>query len=177
MSQLQGFPLVSQLTPITSDGRPSENAQFDCVPASIGAGILWYEHKSQWDSSINPDLLKDQAYGEALQNSGTAAIAYVPVVAKMGYTLSAIDGDPALLVQQAHEQLALQHPIIFTEPDPYVPSSYGWSHVCVFYADAPGELTALDPYIAKAVTRSDAEWQQMLLFNQIWILERSAMVP
>jgi GH24 family phage-related lysozyme (muramidase) len=172
MASLPNFPMVSQLTAITSDGRPSENAQYDCVPASIGAAILWFEGKHQWDASINPDLLKDKAYGEALRNSGTAASAYVPFCQSLGYKLFHIDGSPGTLIQEAHTELALGHPVVFTEPDPYVPASYGWSHVCVFFGEMPGELTCLDPYIGKPITRSDAEWQQMLMFNQIWVVER-----
>src|SRR5579885_1030791 len=172
MSILKNFPMVSQLTQVTSDGKPSENAQFDCVPASIAAGILWYEGKSQWDASINPDLLKDQAYGENWKNEGTAAARYVPVVAKMGYKLSPINDIPGALVTETHKQLQAGHPVIFTEPDPYVSASLGWTHVCVFFGEETGYLTALDPYIAKAIRRTDHEWRELLQYKQIWILEK-----
>lgn len=171
MSVLEGFPLVSQLTTMTSDGKPSENSQFDCVPASIGAALLWYLGKHQWDAEINPDKMKDQAYGDAY-HGGTAALAYVPFCAALGFRLYAVDSNPADLVAKAHQFLGEGKPVIFTEPDPYVPSSYGWSHVCVFYADAPGELTALDPYIGRPITHSDAEWTNLLLFNELWILDK-----
>lgn len=173
MAILQNFPLVSQLTSVTSDGRPSEDAQFDCVPASIGAGLLWYEGKSQWDTFINPDLLKDQAYGENWKNEGTAAARYVPVVAKMGYMLSAFNGIPGALVSEAHRQIQAGHPVIFTEPDPYVSASLGWTHVCVFFAEEAGYLMAMDPYIAKAIRRTDHEWTELLQDNQIWILSKN----
>lgn len=172
MTTLQNFPMVSQLTTVTSDGRVSEDAQFECVPASIGAAILWYEGKSQWDQNVNPDLLKDAAYGEAWRNMGTAASAYVGIVAKMGFKLWHFDGIPGALVSEVHKQLQSEHPVIFTEPDPYVSSSLGWSHVCVFKEEEPGYLTAMDPYIAKPVRRTDQEWTNLLQFNQIWILEK-----
>jgi len=172
MSVLQGFPLVSQLTQITSDGRVSENAPYDCVAASIGAAILWYEGKSQWDSSINPDLLKDAAYGENWKNQGTAASAYVAYVASLGYKLYSINGLVGQLPVLAHEYLAKNLPVIFTERDPYVPASYGWSHVCVWFSDSPGQLTALDPYIGRPITRSDQEWVTELIGNELWIVEK-----
>lgn len=172
MAVLKNFPIVSQLTNVTSDGRPSENAPYDCVAASIGASILWYQGKTQWDKDINPDLLKDKAYGESWKNAGTAASAYVDFCKSIGFKLYAINGNPGQLVTEAHKQLAQGHPVIFTEPDPYVSSSLGWSHVCVFYADGAGELTSMDPYIAKSITKSDQEWLNLLLFNQIWILEK-----
>ena len=171
MSVLANFPVVSQLTNITSDSRVSENAQYNCVPASIGACILWYEHKGQWDSTMNPDLLKDLAYGEAYRNDGTAAITYVPICQKLGYKLYAIDGNNAELVQKAHELIKANIPVIFTEPDPYS-SNPGDSHVCVFFGEGNGALSALDPYIAKSITRTDGVWQSMLLFGQIWAIER-----
>lgn len=164
--------MVSQLTAVTSDGRPSENAQEDCVPASIGAALLWYEGKSQWDTSINPDMLKDAAYGEAWRNDGTAASRYISICQQLGYHLYPVTGIPGALVTKAHEYLQAGVPVIFTEPDPYVSASLGWSHVCVFYAEEPGYLTALDPYIAKPVRRTDREWMELLQFNQIWILEK-----
>jgi hypothetical protein len=164
--------MVSQLTQITSDGRPSEDAQFDCVPASIGAGILYLLGKSQWDTAVNPDLLKDAAYGENWKNMGTAASAYVPICQKLGFNLRHLDGTPSALVSEAHNQLSTGHPVIFTEPDPYVSASLGWSHVCVFYSEAPGLLTAMDPYIARPVQRTDQEWEGLLEFNQIWVLEK-----
>lgn len=170
MAVLKGFPLVSQLSSVTSDGHVSENALFDCVPASIGAAILWYEGKTAWDDQINPDKLKDAAYGDAY-TGGTAAAAYIGVCKQLGYNLYPINGDAATLVQKSHEIIRSGKPVIFTEPDPYVPASYGWSHVCVFYAEAPGNLTALDPYIAAPVQRTDADWMNKLSFNQIWIIE------
>lgn len=172
MSVLEHFPMVSQLTAITSDGHPSENAQFDCVPASIGATLLWYMGKSQWDSDINPDRLKDSAVGQGVANMGTAASQYVPFVASLGYTLAPINGIPGQLVNIIHEQLARGMPVIITEPDPYVPSSYGWSHVCVAYADTSNTITVLDPYIGRPVTRSDNDWLNNLLFNQVWTIEK-----
>lgn len=172
MAVLKNFPIVSQLTETTSDGRPSENKQYDCVAASIGAAILYYQGKTQWDKDINPDRLKDAAYGETLRNSSTAAFKYVDFCKSIGFKLYAIGGNPGQLVTEAHKQLEQGHPVIFTEPDPYVSSSLGWSHVCVFYADSAGELTSMDPYIAKSITKSDQEWLNLLLFNQLWILEK-----
>jgi hypothetical protein len=170
MAVLAKFPMVSQLTATTSDGKPSNNAQMDCVPSSIGAVILWLQGKSQWDDAINPDKIKDAAYGEGY-TGGTAASAYVAFCKSLGFDLYSVDtASASQSVSSAHSLLAQNKAAIFTEKDPYVPASYGWSHVCVFYADAAGELTAMDPYIGKAVTKSDAEWEQVLLGNQLWLV-------
>ena len=170
MAILKAFPLVSQKTTTTSDGRPSENSLFDCVPASIGAALLWYQGKSSWDSSINPDRLKDAAYGENY-TGGTAAAAYTGICKQLGYNLYPINGSADQLLQKAHELIRSGKPVIITEPDPYVSTSLGWSHVCVLYAEAPGNLTAMDPFIAAPIQRSDSQWTALLEFNQIWVVE------
>lgn len=169
MTALPNFPHVSQLTSVTSDGQISENAAFDCVPASIGAAILYYQGKSAWDSEINPDRLKDAGVGQG-RTGGTAAADYIDFCRSLGYDLTAIHGTPEELTAAAHNQIQQGRPVVFTEPDPYVPASRNWSHVCVFHAETAGELTALDPYIARDVTRSDAEWQRLLQFGEIWVL-------
>ena len=171
MSTLQNFPMVSQKTTITSDGRPSEDALYECVAASIGAAILWYQKKAQWDQQINPDKLKDAAYGESYVGA-TSASAYVTFCKSLGFDLYPIGGSPGHLVDMAHHYLSEEKPVIFTEPDPYVSSSLGWSHVCVFYQDGDGYLVAMDPFIAQPVHRTNQEWLNLLQYNQIWILER-----
>jgi hypothetical protein len=171
MATLADFPIVSQRTPITSDGRPSENAPYDCVAASIGAMILWYQGKTQWDDQINPDRLKDAAYGEAYMG-GTDAARYVEFCKSLGFSLWVFKGENAVLVNEAHKQLQAGHPVMFTEPDPYVSASLGWTHVCVFYGETNGGLVALDPYIAKPISRTDGEWEVLLQYGAIWILEK-----
>lgn len=171
MPILKGFPLVSQLSNVTSDGNPPEDAQFSCVAASIGAAILYYQGKTQWDTDINPDRMKDAAMGQGY-TGGTAATAYVDFCKSLGYKLYPFDGNPGQLVSEIHRQLGLGHPVVVTVPDVYVPSSYGWSHVLCAYGDGNGTITCLDPYIAKPLTKSDQEWNNLLLFNQIWIVEK-----
>ncbi len=181
MTVLPNFPLVSQRTTITSDGRVSEDALYLCVPASIGAVMLWLEGKSQWDSTINPDLLKDKAYGESY-TGGTSASAYVQVVKSMGFALSSIDmPDSASTVATAHMLLKQNEPAIFTELDPYVDTSLDaykdWTHVCVFVGADAGGLVAMDPFIAQLVYKSDATWANLLRANQLWTVEKIMSLP
>lgn len=172
MAILKGFPLVSQQTQVTSDGKPSENYQQDCVAASIGAGILWYQGKGTWDTSINPDMLKDAAYGETYVG-GTAAKEYGAICKKLGYTLAPYNGIPGQLVTKIHQELEAGHPMVVTIPDPWVPSSYGWTHVIAPFSDEePGTITMLDVWPGKPVTKSDHEWTELLQDNQIWILTK-----
>lgn len=171
MVALQNFPVVSQLSNVTSDGRSSENSGFNCVPASIGAAILYYQGKTQWDETINPDHLKDLAYGEAYRNDGTDAEQYIPIVQKLGYKLYSVQGDNSKLVQLAHQYIQSGIPFLFTESDPYSRNP-GWSHVCVMHAERPGYLTCLDVYTAQNIERPDQSWETMFWFGAIWPVEK-----
>ncbi len=170
MSLLKNFPLVTQTTSISTDGT-SPNKASDCVPASIGATILWYQGKSQWDNEVNPDRLLDMAYPEGYQG-GTAAIKFVEACKQFGVRLTPIQGDNEGLVKEAHSHLTAGTPVIFTIVDPYMPASSGYTHVCVWYADGPGTLTAMDPWPGKPVTHSDAEWEAVMRFNEIWVASK-----
>jgi hypothetical protein len=169
MVALQGFPMVNQLTTVTGDGQPSENAQFDCVAASIDAACRYLLNQPE-TSVFNPDHFKDVAAGQSY-TGGTSASEYIAFCKSLGVQLWKFAGMPAILVNEAHKQLDAGHPVIFTEPDPYVSASLGWTHVCVFFAEGPGYLVALDPYIARPIRRTDQEWSNILLNNEIWVAE------
>jgi hypothetical protein len=167
--------MINQNTPITEDGRPNKDAPFECVATAILAGVMWLLGVSQLGGKFTPDYFKDTVYGESYYG-GTSAERYVGLCASLGVKLWAFNGMPAVLVSEAHKQLQQGHPVVFTEPDPYVSASLGWTHVCVFYSEEPGFLTALDPYIGRPVRRTDSEWTQLLQFQQIWILSKKEVV-
>jgi hypothetical protein len=175
MAILNNFPALSQLTSITTDGAPSEDAQLICVGASIGMGIQWYRGKNEWDTDINPDRLKDAADGQGYVGT-TAAISYVPFCEKLGFVLYSITDTPENLVQHIHQQIQAQHVVIVTVPDNYVSASLGWSHVLAMYGELGAGLLAMDPYplpgtnVGHTIHNSDAQWASLLRFNQIWVL-------
>jgi len=180
LSVLQNFPMVSQLTSVTGDNKPSENRLYDCVAASIDAACRYLLNKSE-DSVFNPDSFKDQAYGDTWIG-GTAAIKYIAFCKSLGVNLYPVQGSPQKLVALAHGYLAQEKPVIFTMPDSYS-SDPNMTHVCVFYADGPGYLVAMDPFPLPGVNsghpdrRTDAEWMNVLLFNEVWITERIDDMP
>ena len=168
MSALENFPMVNQQTPITSDGKVSENANLDCVAASICAGVMYLKGVTAVNTTYNPDRFKDAAYGQGYQG-GTDAPAYVAFCKSLGIDLFPITANPAQLVVLAHQYIAGGKPVVFTEPNPYGSNLY--THFCVFYAEDPGYLTCMDPFIAKPIRRTDQDWTQLLLNNRIWILQ------
>ena len=163
--------MISQLTQVTSDGLPNKDAPFECVSTSILASVMYLLGVKELGGKFTPDYFKDQTYGESYQG-GTSADRYVDLCKSFGVKLYPIDGTLTELIEQAHTTLARGVPVIFTEVDPYVPASYGWTHACVWYADSPGQLTALDPYIGRSVTKSDQEWLNVLAVNQLWLAEK-----
>ena len=175
MSVLANFPLISQTTKISTDGS-SPNAEFDCVPTSILAGLMYLNGITSLSTEWNPDKLLDMAYAEGY-TGGTSASAFVSACAKLGCKLSAIQGIPGKLVGDIHAHIQQDHPVIVTVPDIYVPASYGWTHVLCAYSETSGYITMLDPWPGKPTTKSDGEWANLLQFQQIWILERSEAMP
>lgn len=171
MTVLENFPIISQLTALTSDGLPNTDAPYECVSTSLLAGVMYLNGVKEMGGDFTPDYFKDQAYGEAYQG-GTSAMKYVDVCAHFGVQLTCFTGNPGALVDRLHQEIARDHPCVVTVPDVYVPSSYNWTHVLACYGEAADTLTMLDPYIAKPITRSNVDWQHLLLENQIWILSK-----
>lgn len=170
MSILANFPHVSQQTSITGDNKPSENALFDCVPASIAACILWYKGFLNWNVNINPDKLKDAAYNDAY-TGGTAASAYTAICKSMGFNLYPIENaSPYAAVAKAHSLIQSGLPVIFTQQDDYS-TNRNFTHVCVFFAEGSGNLTALDCFPTPngaIIQYSDSVWASRLRSTEIW---------
>lgn len=175
MSVLANFPMVSQKTTITGDGQLSEDALYECVAASIDAACRYLLGQPE-NSVFNPDDFKDHGAGQGYVGA-TAAKEYVEFCASLGVRLYAEQGNPGHLVELAHQFLADGKPVIFTEPDPYVSASLGWSHVCVWMPNEKisDPLVAMDPFIARSIRRTDQEWLNLVLNNEIWILEKAVM--
>lgn len=160
-------PLLNQRTTTRSDGSRDPNADFDCVPESLSAGI-----ECLTGTFVPGGVLKERVYGRSYQG-GTAASAYIDMCAEYGVRLYALDADPRTLVADVHQKLAQGDPVVFTEPDPYAPSHPDWTHVCVFFKDEPvGTLSAMDPFGGWVNTQSDDTWVHTLLDHEIWIMEK-----
>jgi len=167
---LVDFPFKNQNSTVLQDGSKDANGAFDCVPTSIAAGMQYLTGQS-----FEGGILKEIVYGSAW-SGGQAANAYVQYCSHWNVHLYPVDGSPTTLIDQAHAHLQAGHPLLFTIDDPYVntslPQYEGWTHVIVLYGENPGYLSAMDPFIAKTVTKTDAAWQRDMRENEIWILER-----
>lgn len=166
MSIQLDVPIVSQLTSITTDGKPSENREDDCVAAGICMLAMYLKGVHTIGGIYTPDNFKDKSAGQGYVGF-TAAVQYIAYCAALGVRLYHQDGSQAQLIQDVRTNLSIsQQPTIFTEPDPYMQGNF--SHVCIFIGDTGHSLVAIDPFIAKTVERSYSEWQGMLQFEQVW---------
>ncbi len=168
MAQLD-FPVVAQQTTTTTDNQPSENALFDCVPASLGAMVLYYQKKDAWTKDTNPDVFKDKVYGQGYTDT-MVPDEFVQFLNGMGYNLKEIKGTNTFLVSEVHRLLKLGIPVGFTMPDPY-DSTPGATHFSVFCGEGSGTLTHMDVFVAEKFTNPDSYWKMNLQFGSIWTLE------
>jgi hypothetical protein len=165
--ELVHFPMKSQRTE-----DPSQvNEEYDCVATSLAACIQFLTGAATTGSE-----LKNSVYGVSYVGA-TVISDYSAEVAKRGVLLNTIGGTPRELLQTIRNELALGHPVVASEIDPYVDASLGWSHMIAFYACSATGLTAMDPYIAQPVTKDDAAWVSVLKYNEVWPLTRKEAAP
>lgn len=185
LAVLPNFPFGDQRTEKTADGRPPENADFDCVPESFAKAIQYYD-----GGYVSGDELKDAEYGETYKNSGTALARYVDNatdLARAKYHVTAVpfnDTNTIDLVGRVHTWLRQGYPVIATIPSQWS-NSYsmtalakpGFStHVIVFYEEIDGGLGAMNPWGGFEHRGSDAYWQGRLCYGQVWAVVKENVV-
>lgn len=181
VTTLPNFPHKDQRSEATSDGRPPENGNYDCVPTSFAAAIQYFD-----GGYVNGDELKDDSYGEAYANAGTAMSQYVDSPSRRAravyhVTADAENGDPGALVALIHSGVAGGFPVIATIPSAWgsTRAQLGWSdpanpggftHVVAFFAEDGGAhtLTAMNPWGGFDHSGSDQYWADRLCMNQVW---------
>ncbi|MGZ3640315.1 MAG: C39 family peptidase, partial [Ktedonobacterales bacterium] len=171
---LPHFPLIDQRHESTVDGYPDENANWNCVPASLAAGLTYLTGK-QFDG----DQLKDAVYGQGYRGA-QAARTYVAYCARQGLALAPYDtGDSAALVARIHTELQRGHPVVLTMPsqwgippaDPLHPS--GSTHVGIACGYGPGMLRVMNPWGGFWHDGTDVYWRARLCYGEIWILSKT----
>jgi hypothetical protein len=160
------FPVINQRITTLSDGTLDPNRDWDCVPECL-AGCLEYYLKKHFEGGV----LKELTYGRNYRG-GTDAHAYVSLMAHYGVKLYPIDDAPNKLVIVAHQHIKAGHPIIITEPDPYMPAGSGYTHVIVLDEEHAGGVFAMDPFIAREVGFTDAGLAAHMAVNEVWIAEK-----
>ena len=161
---LKNFPNGNQRFTRRSDNTIDINADLDCVQQCIADALTWFTGKL-----FQAGVIKQTLYGYNYQG-GTDAHADVGYCAHFGVKLYPIDASAPTLIADIHQQIQQQHPVIITQPDPYMPPGSGWTHCIIMCEEGPGYLVANDPFIAAQITKKDSEWAQDLAVNEIWVL-------
>lgn len=159
--ELANFPMKSQLADIWEVDR-----EFTCVPTSIAA-CLQYLTGQSFDGAA----IKDQIYGASYQGP-TDPSQYVAYCLQHNVVMYVLNGNNAQLIGIIQQQLALNHPVLLTESDPYADPSLGFTHVVAAFKCDSGTITVMDPFIGRPLVKSNAQWQQDLRSNQVWVLEK-----
>lgn len=174
-------PLLDQLHDITTDGFPAENADMDCVPTSIAAGLMGLLPGRTFDGDGVLDAVP--AYGEGY-TGGTAAINYVAFCGSLGVSLSPVDASNSdTLVADVHTLLHQGKPVLVTIPGQWNNSAFSGanpgpvSHVCCCAGDGPGEVRMMNPWGGFWHDVTDAWLARQLCYGQIWPMEKIAMLP
>lgn len=175
--ELPAFPQLNQLHDVTSDGRPEENASWDCVPTSIAAGLTYLTGKS-----FNGDELHDAVYQEGTLG-GEDAAHYVAYCAQQGVTLAPFNGTPAQLVTEIHTEVSDGHPVVLTMPSQWgtpaaqLPANHT-THVGIAYGIGLGMIRVMNPWIAPTPhDGTDAYWAARLEYNQVWVMRATNAAP
>lgn len=185
MAVLVSFPMQDQLREPTEDGRPSENASYNCVATSTAAACRWLT--GVWHSG---DRLKDAIYGEAWRNSGTAERDYVGLVAKLYAPKRVVvtrrpAANQAALIGVIRASIKAGHPILISMPSawripPRDPMHPGSSHCgCVYQIDDSddGYMTVMNPWRGWADRRPVKVWRSLLCYNEGWELSLAGAAP
>ncbi|HLZ24408.1 MAG TPA: hypothetical protein VKQ30_20025 [Ktedonobacterales bacterium] len=166
---LPGFPLVSQLHEPTMDRFPDENANWNCVAASLSAGLM-YLLKRPFDG----DEIKDAVYGQGYTGA-QAAVRYVAYCASQGVALAPYNNASGCgLVAHIHNELLAIRPVVLTmpsqwgipPPDPLHPA--GSTHVGIAAGWGSGWLRIMNPWGGFWHDGDDAYWAARLCFGQVW---------
>src|SRR5712691_5920449 len=160
------FPTINQRITTLSDGTRDPNADWDCVP-ECDAGILEFYLSKPFQGGV----LKELVYGRNYRG-GTDEHAYVALMAHYGVKVYPVDDTPENLVVLAHRHIMAGHPVIITEPDPYMPARSGYTHVVVLFEEMPGGVTLMDPYAAHEIPLTDAQVATHLAIHEVWIAEK-----
>ena len=176
-------PIIDQRAQVGADGRPPEDGNMDCVPASLASMAAALLRTPQ-----NADAYHDDVYGQGyvgLQNPQL----YVPYLAAKGLKLIAYTGTPADLLARALATIRSGKPVLLSIPSDWndnpptsqfahmvagcdVDSTHGtdWDHLT---------LTAMNPWTAAYQTQTLNWWQErlaMCAYKAMWVMEGGSSV-
>lgn len=165
-------PVKDQRSEKTTDGRPPEDGNMDCVPTSLAAMC-----QALTGRFTSGDDLHDRVYGQGYVGLQDPA-RFASLLDTLGVTMMRVGGDPAALVARAAEEIAAGHPVLLSIPSDWgdEPPHSQYAHM-VAGCDVPNAntLTAMNPWGGFYQTQSRAWWAERLAhcsYSGIWVLAK-----
>ena len=166
-------PIVDQRHEVGSDGRPPEDGNMDCVPASLASMARGL--KPELTGMITADGLHDAAYGQGYVGMQNPAD-FVPLLAPYGLLITPYRGPASALIARAVREIQAGHPVLLSIPSDWgnTPPTSKYAHmVAGFKTTAAGSLTAMNPWTASNQTQTLAWWTDRLArcaYQGIWVM-------
>ena len=164
---------MDQLHERGPDGRFSRNAQMNCVPASIAAGLEYLTGRRYTAEGV-----KDAVYGQGYAGP-TQIYRYLGWVRAQGVVMRPIlSHDPEVLVRQLRALLASGTPVVLSVPadlerprgDAVRPG--GITHVVVAAGfDPAGRIRVMNPWGGVWLDGSDGYWASRICYGELWAME------
>ncbi|HEX6798678.1 MAG TPA: hypothetical protein VF116_13300 [Ktedonobacterales bacterium] len=165
-------PLKDQRVEQTTDGRPPEDGNMDCVPTSLAAMC-----QALTGRLTSGDDLHDRVYGQGYVGMQDPA-RFAGLLDSLGVSMARVGGDAASLVARAASEIAAAHPVLLSIPSDWgdEPPHSQYAHM-VAGCDVPdaNSLTAMNPWGGFYQTQSRAWWAERLAhcsYSGIWVLAK-----
>lgn len=168
------FPRINQLREVTHDGHKSENAEMNCIPASIAAGLEYLTGKS-----YSGDGVKEAVYGRTYTGP-TQIYRYLGWVKEQGVEMRPVlSHNPEVLVAELRKLLESGTPAVISIPgdvnrppsDLLHPSSV--THVVIAAGfDENGNIRVMNPWGGVWLEGNDAFWASRICYGELWAMER-----
>ncbi|WIG57546.1 MAG: hypothetical protein OJF49_000290 [Ktedonobacterales bacterium] len=167
-------PVVNQRTQQGADGRPPEDGNMDCVPASLSAMVQALTSCTQ-----NADAWHDAVYGQGYVGMQDPA-RYVDYAGRLGVRMTTVwPGTPQEMLARVVADIRAGHPVLLSIPSDWLdePPHSQYAHMvagCDVSSDG-GELTCMNPWTAAYETYTLAWWAERLgccSYKTVWVLEK-----
>ena len=171
-------PIVNQRTEPGNDGRPPEDGNMDCVPASLASMARALRPALH----ITADGLHDAAYGQGYIGLMDPA-RFVHLLAGYGLNLVPRTGTPKALYFRANVEILGGHPVLLSIPSDWNnnPPTSKYAHMVAGrgVSDSQGAwLEMMNPWTAQ-YERHDAGWWYSRLgacgYKCAWVMEATGM--
>jgi hypothetical protein len=168
--RFSGFPRLNQLAASTRSGHADPNAQMNCIPTAMAAGLQFLTGRA-----FDGDMIKDAIYG-ADYVGPTQIIKYRAFTRDQGVALDVFTSrNSEVLVTELRRLLSQGEPVVLTLPgnldqppaDLLHPKQL--THVVVAAGfDQAGNIRVMNPWGGVWVAGNDAYWASRICYGELW---------